>query len=72
MTTNLKFENLSVEAQKILVKNYGEIARELFPERIALDSGVCYCGGLSYFVGEDTHYYTYRCCRCGKEECFSK
>ena len=72
MTTNLKFENLSVEAQKILVENYGEIASELFPGRTALNGGVCYCGGLTYFLGDDEDSYTYKCSRCRKEECYSK
>lgn len=71
MTTNKKFESLSVEAKEILVENYGEVARELFPERTALHGGVCHCGGLSYFVGDDDCSYTYKCSRCGKEENYS-
>lgn len=68
----IEFEKLSNEAKECLIENYGEIASELFPGRTALNGGVCYCGGLAYFVADDEISYTYKCSRCGKEECYSK
>ena len=68
----IEFKKLSNEAKECLIENYGEIANELFPGRTALHSGVCHCGGLTYFLGDDEDSYTYKCSRCRKEECYSK